>query len=68
MANTIWDLKPTDEVKTRSYGLVQFIGFYAEGLECLISRWLSYTRPDGTKARRPINERIPTSELIVDGE
>ena len=67
-AKTIMDLKPLDSVMSKTYGLVQFIGYFADGLECQVAAWQEVVRPDGTKAKKPINPIVPVSELsLVEG-
>jgi hypothetical protein len=65
MAKTIFDLKPLDDVNTKSYGPAQFIGFLGEGLECQVGTWEKFKRPDGTVGRRQINPIILVSDLIL---
>jgi len=65
MPKTTLDLKPLEEVFTKSHGLVQFIGYLDDGLFCLISTWEFIQDKDGKKVnRKPVNLTIPTSELI----
>jgi hypothetical protein len=70
MANNIYDLKPMDPVQVRISDKIrdaQFIGFFRDGLECQVGTWKEYTKPDGSKGRRPINTIVLVSDLITEG-